>query len=92
MLKACELISNQKERESKKYIIYNKIYGNIENKIKISSDINNYYIWYQIPEFLIGLPFYDVQDCKKYISKTLIDNGFKTKSYNNNILLISWFP
>ncbi len=92
MLKASELISVQKERESKKYITYNKIYSNIEKKIKLASDTNNYYTWYQIPEFLIGLPFYDVSDCNKYIVKTLNDNGFKITSYKNNLVLISWLP
>jgi hypothetical protein len=92
MLKASELINVQKERESKKYITYNKIYSNVEKKIKLSSDSNNYYTWYQIPEFLIGLPFYNVSDCEKYIIKTLNDNGFQTESYENYLLLISWFP
>ena len=92
MLKASELITVQKERESKKYITYNKIYSNIEKKIRLSSDSNNYYTWYQIPEFLIGLPFYNVSDCENYILKTLNDNGFKTEHYDNYLLLISWFP
>jgi hypothetical protein len=92
MLKASELVSVQKERESKKYITYNKIYSNIEKKIKLSSDGNNYYTWYQIPEFLIGLPFYSVSDCEKYIINTLNDNGFKIDNYENHLLIIYWFP
>ncbi len=92
MLKAHELVSIQKERETNKCITYNKIYNNIEKKIKLSSDTNYYYTWYQIPEFLIGLPFYDISDCKKYIIRILSENGFKITSYDNNILLISWFP
>jgi len=92
MIKANDLILIQKERDEKKYITYNKIYNNIEKKIKLSSDTNHYYTWYQIPEFLIGLPFYDLSDCKKYIIETLNDNGFKISSYDNNLILISWFP
>ena len=92
MIKANDLILVQKEREMKKVITYNKIYNNIEKKIKLSSDTNNYYTWYQIPEFLIGLPFYDLQDCKKYIIEILNENGFKISSYDNNLILISWLP
>ena len=92
MVKAIDLISVQKHRESKKYITFNKIYKNIENKIKLSSDSNNYYTWYQIPEFLIGLPFYSLSDCILYIDKKLNDDGFTTTVYNNNLILITWFP
>jgi hypothetical protein len=92
MIKANDLIIIQKKRDEKKYITYNKIYHNIEKKIKLASDTNNYYTWYQIPEFLIGLPFYDLLDCKKYIIETLNENGFKILNYDNNLILISWFP
>ena len=92
MVKAIDLISVQKYRESKKYITFDKIYKNIENKIKLSSDSNNYYTWYQIPEFLIGLPFYSLPDCILYIDKKLNDDGFATTIYNNNLILITWFP
>jgi hypothetical protein len=92
MVKANDLIFIQKNRESKKYITFDKIYNNIEKKIKLSSDGNNYYTWYQIPEFLIGLPFYSLIDCTVYINKKLNDDGFITTLYNNNLLLITWFP
>lgn len=92
MVKASELIYIQKERESKKYIIYDKIYDNIEKKIKLSSDSNIYYTWYKIPDFLLGQPFYNVNDCCNYINIKLNNNGFKIQNYNNNLLLITWFP
>ena len=57
MVKADELIKKQKEKENKRQITYNKIYDNIEKKIILASSIDISYLWYEIPEYLIGFPF-----------------------------------
>jgi hypothetical protein len=91
MIKASELIKVQQERENRKYITYDKIYNIIEKKINLASIGDNYYIWYSIPEFFVGLPRYSVNDCSLYLQTKLKKNGFKIILYNPNILLINWF-
>ena len=88
MIQANELIKKQQERDNRKYITYDKIYNIIEKKIHLASTGDNYYIWYQIPDFLIGLPLYSVKGCTTYIQTKLKQNGFDTDLYNQNILLI----
>jgi len=92
MVKANELIKTQQERDNRKYITYEKIYNIVEKKINYASSGDNYYIWYQIPEFLIGLPLYSLKDCNVYIQSKLQKNGFDIDFYEPNILLIKWFP
>lgn len=92
MVKAQDLIDNQKEREKIKYKTFSKIYDNIEKKIRLASSINLYYVWYEIPEFIIGFPLYNLEECKQYIIKQTNKNGFKTEEFNGNIILITWFP
>lgn len=92
MVKASQLIKEQQERNSWKNKTFNKIYTIIDKKIILSSSANNYYIWYQIPEFIVGLPLYNLLDCKLYIEDKLKDNGFTTEFFEPNILLITWFP
>lgn len=92
MIKASDLIKQQKEREDKKYINYEKIYGHIEKKIIINSNSNLYYIWFEIPQIIIGSPTYSLNECNEYIQNKLKENGFTVKSYSKNILLIEWFP
>ena len=92
MIKAKDLIKEQEERENKKKIIYDKIYYLIEKKIYLSSTNNNYYTWFQIPQFLIGLPLYSMNKCQTYILTKLKQNGFTIELYPSNILLIKWFP
>jgi hypothetical protein len=90
MVKAEELVKQQKERESRKYITFEKIYSQIDKKICMASAANFYYTWFQIPEFLIGMPIYSFEECKKYIEDKLKQNNFKTEFYQPNILFITW--
>jgi hypothetical protein len=92
MVKAEELIKQQKEREDRKKSTFEKIYIHIEKKIVTASAGDFYYAWYQIPEFLVGLPMYSVDECQKYIQKKLVSNGFDTEFYEPNLIYIKWFP
>ena len=92
MVKAKDLINIQKEREKIRYKTFNKIYNIIEKKINLASAGTFYYVWYQIPEFIIGLPLYKIDECKLYIINQLKDSGFDIEEFDNNLLLIKWFP
>lgn len=92
MVKADDLIKEQKEREERKKITFDKIYKLVEKKILVASAGDYYYTWYQIPEFLVGLPIYSLDECSKYIRDKLKKNGFESDYYEPNILLIKWFP
>jgi len=91
MVKAQDLINVQKDRDKIKYKTFAKIYNIIERKITLASSSNLYYIWYQIPEFIIGCPLFNLSECKKNIIKQLKENGFDIDEYDN-LLLIKWFP
>ncbi len=92
MIKAKDLIKQQKNKEEQKKKTYDKIYNIIEKKICIASNANCYHTWYQVPEFLVGLPVYSHKDCKKYLQDKLITNGFQVDLFDPNILFIKWFP
>lgn len=92
MVKADKLIKEQKKREEKKNETFDKIVKKIEKKIILASSANYYFVWYCIPEFIIGLPLYSLMDCKDYIIKKIEKNGFGTEFFEPNILLIKWFP
>ena len=91
MVKAQDLINDQKEREKIKYKTFARIYNTIEKKITLASSSNFYYIWYEIPEFIIGCPLFNRNECKKNIIRQLKENGFQIEEFDN-ILLIKWFP
>ena len=92
MVKANELIKQQEERKKIKKKTFSKILNLVEKRIQMSSNSNNYYTWYEIPELILGLPIYNLNECKKYLIKKLEKNGFKTELYEPNLILITWFP
>ena len=92
MVNANDLIKEQKEREEIKIQTFKKVYKTIEKKIVLASSSNYYYVWYEVPEFILGLPTYKLKDCIVYIQQKLKENNFETDLYSPNILLIKWFP
>lgn len=92
MVKASDLINQQKEREKIKYKTFSKIYKLIDKKITLASSSNYYYVWYEIPEFLIGYPLYNCKECIEIIVNKLKQNGFEIEEFQPTLLLIKWFP
>lgn len=92
MVKAKDLIESQKKRENIKYKSFYKIYENIEKKIILASSSNFYSVSYEIPNFIIGYPFYNLDECKKFIKKNIEKDGFEIEEIERNIILIKWFP
>ena len=92
MVNADKLIKEQKARDERKKITFEKVFLKIEKKIVLASAANYYYSWYSIPEFIVGLPMYSLKECKEYVEIKIKNNGFETEFFEPNILLIKWFP
>ena len=99
MVKAKDLINEQKIRDKMKEHIYKKIYKRIESKIVKSSAMNLYECWYLIPEFLFNVPLYNLVGCKEYLKNKLNSDGFSIyftgvnendNDNKKNIIVISW--
>jgi len=87
-----ELYKQQKISEDHKLKIYQKILNRIHNKIKHTSRMrnNSKFCVYVIPEFILGIPRYDINTCTMYIIEKLTTNGFQIKYTHPNLLWISW--
>ena len=87
-----ELYTRKRELENNKLKIYKNILNRVHKKIKISSrqHHNNQYTFFVIPEFIVGVPTYDIASCTAYIIDKLTDNGFIVKYTSPNFLFISW--
>jgi hypothetical protein len=90
MVKALDLINEQKEREKNKEKVYKKIYKKVETKIVQASSMNSYECWYQIPEFIFNIPLYNLEGCKNYLKNKLSHDGFSVHFTDVNIIYISW--
>lgn len=61
-------------------------------KIKYTSrqKFNDHFCFYIVPEFLVGVPTYDIATCISYLVEQLTANGFIVKYTHPNLLFISW--
>jgi hypothetical protein len=87
-----ELYEKKKSHDLRELKLYQKILNRIYIKIKMTSKIkmNEQFIWFLVPEMVIGYSKYDVSNCILFLIDKLQDNGFKTKYYHPNLLFICW--
>lgn len=87
-----ELYTTKHEKEKQKITIFKKILTRIHNKIKFTSrqKHNDHFLFFVVPEFILGLPRYNLDECIGYIINELEDNGFNIKYTHPNLLFISW--
>ena len=82
-----DTINNKNFKRLKKF---DDILLQIHRRIKYHAELEQTYCLYVIPEFIIGVPLYNVNDLKKYIMTTLTKNGFKLMYFHPNTIFISW--
>jgi len=58
----------------------------------MASNVDVLYCWYQVPEFFVNLPVYNVDKCTKYLKIKLENNGFEVDFFKPNILYVNWLP
>ena len=87
-----ELYDRKRTVELQKIKVYKTILNRVHSKIKLTArqKIDNQYLFYVVPEMMLGIPRYDVATCISYIISKLEDNGFRTKYTHPNLLFISW--
>ena len=72
-----DLFEKKREIAENKLVLYNKILSRIHHKIKLTSNQNRgkeQFVWYLIPEIMIGVSRYDVSECTGYIIRKLREN------------------
>ena len=87
-----ELFKEKKQTYEHKIKIYQKILARVHKKIKTTSRMRNSekFSFFLIPEFVLGIPRYDMAECTSFIIEKLSDNGFMVKYTHPNLLFISW--
>ena len=87
-----DLYTRKNEIEENKLKVFRKILHRVHTKIKITSRqrVGEQFTFFIVPEFLVGVPRYDVAACTAFIIDKLKDNGFLVKYTHPNLLFISW--
>jgi hypothetical protein len=82
-----ETINNKNKVRMEKF---DMILKRIHSRIKYNSKLEKTYCFFQIPEFIIGVPLYNVSDLRNYLINSLNRNGFTILYVEPNWLFINW--
>lgn len=87
-----ELYEGKQKRDLRVLKTFKTILARIHNKIKITArqQIDQQFCWFVVPEFMLGVPSYNHNECVVFLVEKLMDNGFRVKYTHPNLLLISW--
>lgn len=85
-----ELYGTIHEKNIKRLENFDNILKKIHDRIRCCAKKEETYCFYQIPEFIFGVPLYNINDLRKYLINSLEKNGFKLLYMEPNWLFISW--
>jgi hypothetical protein len=85
-----ELYSTINQKTLKRMELYDSILKKCHSRILYNSELQRTYCFYQIPEFVIGTPLYDIRELRNYVMNSLKTNGFDILYVEPNWLFIYW--
>ena len=85
-----DLYENKNNKQLRRLEQFDEILKKVHTRIKSSAASEKMHCFYQIPEFIIGVPLYNVNELKQYIMNSLKKNGFNLLYIDPNWLFISW--
>ena len=92
LLEPSQLYEKRKTKDIYRLKTYNKILDQIYHRILVTSRLPNSScsILYPVPQFLIGLPKIDLEDCITYLVYQLRHAKYEVRFTYPNLLYISW--
>ena len=78
------------EKNIKRYEKFDGVLQKLHNRIKYNARMERTHCFFQIPEFIIGTPLYNIKDLKKYLMHSLKKDGFQYIYIDPNWLFITW--
>lgn len=78
------------ERQKRRTQAFDKVMAICHNHIRNVNKVDAMKCLFRVPEFIWGIPPYDLSECIKHIIGRLEGGGFHVKYYFPNVLFISW--
>jgi hypothetical protein len=78
------------QKKQKKMEVYEKIISNCHKRIQSAADLQHYQCVFEVPEFILGYPLYNLENCLEFLMNELKKNGFNVTYYFPKFLYISW--
>ena len=70
--------------------VYKKITSSCFKKIKLAVENEEIYCFYSIPEYIPGIPLFNMTDCVMFMLNELKDKGFNSRYVHPFMVYITW--
>lgn len=88
--RAADLQRELRERNKKRMECFDEVLVKLYSAISAKAALNWTRMIYEIPRFVLGMPFYDIEPCVRYVAKKLQGDGYLVEVYLPNIMYVSW--
>tara|TARA_R110002074_G_scaffold41996_2_gene110813 strand:- start:144 stop:716 length:573 start_codon:yes stop_codon:yes gene_type:complete len=85
-----EIHKKQREKEIRKLKLYRKIINKCFDKIRLGVDREQLFCFFQLPEYILGFPLFNMTDCLFFILAELDKKGFLCKYCGKLQIYITW--
>lgn len=85
-----ELHRTIQEKKQKHNEAFEKVLGMCHKRIKAAAEMQKLQTFIVIPEFVVGYPIYNLNECLDFVINALKKNGFLLRYYFPKILYVSW--
>jgi hypothetical protein len=94
MIAARDVQKTVQNRTKVQQVVFDTFLKRIAERIKYTSQTRPDVTWvtYQVPEFVLGRPMYNVRTAVNYVMSECQKKGFDVEELGNNVLFISWAP
>ena len=91
-LNISELLNRVVSKQKRRTAIFDEILKKCHFRIEKAANNEKYECAYEVPQYVVGLPLYSMEDCIDYIKEQLSQNGFAVTYVFPVTLKITWFP
>lgn len=79
-------------RKHKSYATFQHVLDACYKKVFKVASVHGQEVIYEVPEFVLGMPPFNLNECIAYVHKNLVDNGYVVKYIFPKFLHIAWKP
>lgn len=85
-----DIRSSMNRKKERKYESFELILDTCFRKIERCAHIDKLFCVFEVPEFVLGKPLYDINECILFVMSKLQNNGFKVEYIFPRLLKIDW--
>lgn len=92
MLNISELRNTAHEKRRRRIETFDRLLEMCHKRIRRAAELEKFECEYDVPEYVMGLPLFNVNDCLDHIMNRLRTNGFQVQHVFPKTVRVTWFP